>query len=128
MIGQFRAFILRGNLVELAVAFVIAGAFALVVNAFVGLILSIASLVFGGPPNFDSVAPGGVLIGPVITTTISFLVIAAVVYFFVVTPYQRLQERRALGQEQEAEPPSDEVTLLTEIRDLLSSGNGRDTT
>ena len=123
MLKGFKEFLMRGNLVELAVAFIIAAAFAAVVTAFVGFIMSIVSKIFGGPPNFDSVAPGGILIGPVITATISFLVIAAVVYFFVVTPYQKLQARRALGEE--PAPPSDEVTLLTEIRDLLASEDTR---
>lgn len=123
MLKGFKEFILRGNLVELAVAFIIATTFAAVVTAFVGFIMSIVSKIFDGPPNFDSVAPGGILIGPVITATISFLVIAAVVYFLVVTPYNKIQERRARGEE--PAPASEEVTILTEIRDLLSAGSTR---
>ncbi len=56
--------------------------------------------------------------GIFITATVTFLIIAAVVYFGVVLPYNALQERRAKGQEEE--PSSDDVALLTEIRDLLA--------
>ena len=117
----FKDFIMRGNLVELAVAFIIATSFALVVTAFVGFIMSIVSKIFDGPPNFDSVAPGGILIGPVITALISFLIIAAVVYFLVVTPYTKIQERQAAGVEETPAPLSAEEQLLVEIRDLLAA-------
>ena len=123
MLQGFKAFIMRGNLVELAVAFVMATAFTAVVTAFVGFIMSIVSKVFAGPTNFDSVAPRGILIGPVFTTLISFLIIAAVVYFFVVTPYNKLQERRAAGQEPEPAAPAEDIALLQEIRDLLAARN-----
>jgi len=121
MLKGFKEAIMRGNLVELAVAFIIGGAFATLVTAFVGFVMSIVSKIFDGPPNFDSVAPWGILIGPVITAMIAFLVLAAVVYFVVVAPYQKLQERRARGEE--PAPPSEEVLLLTEIRDLLATHN-----
>jgi large conductance mechanosensitive channel len=122
MLKGFKDFIMRGNLVELAVAFIIATAFAAVVTAFVGFIMSIISKVAGGPPNLDDMHPGGILIGPVLTALISFLIIAAVVYFLVVVPYNKLQERRARGQEVAPTPPAEDVALLTEIRDLLANG------
>ncbi len=124
MLEGFKQFIMRGNLVELAVAFVIGAAFAAVVTAFVGVIMSLVGIVFGGPPNFDAVAIGDLVVGPFITAVVSFLVIAVVVYFFVVVPYNKIQERRAKGEE--PTPPSEEVTLLTQIRDLLSEGATRD--
>jgi large conductance mechanosensitive channel len=123
MLKGFKDFIMRGNLVELAVAFIIATAFAAVVTAFVGFIMSIISKVAGGPPNLDDMHPGGILIGPVLTALISFLIIAAVVYFLVVVPYNTLQERRARGQEEAPTPPAEDVALLTEIRDLLANGS-----
>lgn len=121
MIQGFKDFVMRGNLVELAVAFIIATSFAVVVTAFVGFIMSIVSKIFGGPPNFDAVAPGGILIGPVITALISFVIIAAVVYFLVVAPYTRIQERQAAGMEEVPPPVSAEEMLLVEIRDLLAA-------
>lgn len=116
----FKEFIMRGNLVELAVAFIIGGAFATVVTTFTGVILSLISKVIGSGVNFDSWEPGKVPLGVFLTALISFLILAFVVYFFVVTPYNRIQARRARGEE--PTPPSEEVTLLTQIRDLLSEG------
>lgn len=62
MLKGFRDFIMRGNLVQ--IAFVIATAFATVVIAFVGFIMSVVSKVAGGPPNLNNMHPGGILIGP----------------------------------------------------------------
>lgn len=123
MLKGFKEFIMRGNLVELAVAFVIGAAFALVVTAFVGVLMSLIAIIFGGPPNFDQVAIGDLVVGPFLTALVTFLVISVVVYFFVVVPYNKIQERRAKGEE--PTPPSEEVTLLTQIRDLLSEGTTR---
>jgi large conductance mechanosensitive channel len=123
MLKGFKEFIMRGNLVELAVAFIIATAFALVVTSFTNVVLSIITLLTGNGLNFNTWEPGGVPVGAFITALISFVIIAAVVYFFVVVPYNRLQARRARGEE--PTPPSEEVTLLTEIRDLLSSRSGQ---
>ena len=113
----FKNFILRGNLVDLAVAVIIGTAFAAVVTAFTGMLLSAIAKVTGGEePNFDEFAPGDVLIGPFLTALIAFLILAAVVYFFVVTPYVRAKERFFPS----AEPGTPEdVKLLQEIRDVL---------
>ena len=123
MLQGFKDFIMRGNLVELAVAFIMATAFAAVVTAFVGFIMSIVSKIFDGPPNFDTYTPGGILVGPVITAVITFIIIAAVVYFIVVTPYTKMQERINAGMEPEPETLSQDVVVLQEIRDLLAAGN-----
>ena len=123
MVKGFKEFIMRGNLVELAVAFIIATAFAAVVTAFVGVVMSLVAILVGGPPNFDDVAVGDLVVGPFLTAVVTFLIISAVVYFFVVTPYNKIQARRAKGEE--PMPPSEEVTVLTEIRDLLSQGSTR---
>lgn len=116
MLKGFKQFIMRGNLVELAVAFIMAAAFAAVVNELVEVIMGFIGK-FGGEPRFDKVEVGGVVVGGFINSVVSFLLIAAVVYFFIVTPYNQLQARRAKGEE--PAPPSNEVTLLTEIRDTL---------
>jgi large conductance mechanosensitive channel len=114
----FKDFIMRGNVVDLAVAVIIAGAFGKVIEAFVTVIMDLVGKVFG-VPDFSSWAPGGVHIGTLITVTISFLIVAAVVYFFVVVPMNHLAERRKAGLTPEPEAPSEEVVLLTEIRDAL---------
>jgi large conductance mechanosensitive channel len=120
MLKGFREFVLRGNLVEIAVAFVMATAFTAVVTSTVDLLLSVvAKLAGGSSPDFSEFTPGGLPVGTWLTAVMSFLILAAVVYFFVVTPYNALQARRAEGRE--SEPPADEVALLTEIRDLLAA-------
>jgi large conductance mechanosensitive channel len=118
MLKGFKDFIMRGNVVDLAVAVVIGTAFAAVVDAFVVVILDIIGKA-GGTPSFSSWVPAGIHVGAFITALISFLIIAAAVYFIVVVPLNALAARRARGQEPETESPSEEVALLTEIRDAL---------
>ena len=116
----FRNFILRGNLVELAVAFIMAAAFAKVVNATVALILGIIGKI-GDQPDFSAWKPGGLLLGVWITAVISFLIMAAVVYFVVVKPYTVAKER--FFPTEDTGTPAD-VALLEEIRDLLATRSG----
>lgn len=120
MLKGFKEFIMRGNLVELAVAFIMATAFTAVVTATVTVIMDLIGKL-GKQPDFSDWNPGGVSVGPWITSIISFFILAAVVYTFVVVPYNKLQARRARGEE--SAPPSEEITLLTEIRDLLARDN-----
>jgi large conductance mechanosensitive channel len=116
----FKDFVLRGNLVELAVAFVIAAAFAVVVQATVVLLMDIVGKL-GGTPDFSSWNPGGVSVGPWLTAVISFLAIAAVVYFLVVVPYQKAMDYVNRDQPDEAASPlSEDTQLLRQIRDLLA--------
>lgn len=120
----FKKFILKGNLVDLAVAFIMATSFAVVVKTFTDVLLGFVSRVFGGSPNFDKVviwkdSDGvGIPIGAFITAVISFLILAAIVYFLVVTPYTKAKER-FFPDEPEAEAP--DIVLLTQIRDSLQS-------
>jgi large conductance mechanosensitive channel len=116
----FKNFILRGNLVELAVAFIMATAFAAVVTAFTAIVLDLVGKI-GGTPNFSEYTPGGVHVGVFITAVITFLVIAAVVYYFVVVPYTKAKERYFPSPEPGT--PED-VKLLQEIRDLLVAQQG----
>ena len=122
MLKGFKEFIMRGNLVELAVAFVIGGAFATVVTTFTAVLMSLISKVTGEGVNFNDWDPGKVPVGTFITAAIAFLILAFVVYFFVVTPYNRLQARMSRGEE--AAPPAPDIALLTEIRDLLAERQG----
>ena len=112
----FKKFVMQGNLVELAVAFVIAAAFGLVVKAFVDVIMDLLGKA-GGTPNFSSYTPGGVHVGALLTALVSFVILAAVVYFLVVKPYEAAKGRFSAPPEETA--PAD-VVLLTEIRDLLA--------
>jgi large conductance mechanosensitive channel len=116
----FKNFILRGNLVELAVAFIMATAFASVVTATVAVIMGLIGKA-GGNPDFSDYKPGGLLIGVWITAIISFIILSAIVYFLIVTPYTKAKER-LYPSEPEGTPA--DVALLTEIRDLLLQQQG----
>lgn len=132
VLNGFKEFISRGNVVELAVAVVIGGAFAALINTVVeALITPLIAMLFG-EPNLSSVLHfninGAVFLpGAVLDALITFVLIAAAVYFVIVLPINNLAERRARGQEAAPETPADDVALLTEIRDLLAAqrGSGR---
>ena len=117
----FKAFILRGNLVELAVAFIMGAAFATVVSAFVDVLMGFIGKI-GGQPNFDAVEIADVNVGVFITALVSFLILAAVVYYFVVMPYTKAKEKFFPTSEEEGTP--EDVALLTEIRDVLVARGG----
>ena len=113
----FKDFIMRGNLIELAVAFIMGAAFNSVVQSFTNIVLSLISLVLGGPPNFDDWQPGGIPFGPFVTQLVGFVLVAAVVYFALVLPVNKLREHMDTTKEEEASAAT-EAELLTEIRDL----------
>lgn len=129
MLTGFKNFILKGNVVDLAVAVVIGTAFGAVVTALVNSVLMplIAALV--GSPNFDSFARldingNFVEFGVLLTAIVNFLLVAAAIYFVVVVPMNHMIERRnrRLGinpdvKDEAAEDP--QIALLTEIRDSL---------
>ncbi len=113
----FRDFLMRGNLIELAVAFIMATAFTAVVTTFTQLVMDVIGKL-GAQPDFSSVAIGGVNVGTFITAVVTFVVTAAIVYFGLVRPYDAVKERLSTPQpDQPATPTSEE--LLAEIRDLL---------
>ncbi|MBK9180682.1 MAG: large conductance mechanosensitive channel protein MscL [Acidimicrobiales bacterium] len=128
-IGEFKAFILRGNVLDLAVAVVVGAAFVAVVNSFAnGVLMNFVAAIFG-QPSFDSIVwhlgDGNILIGQFLTSVVNFLVVAFAI-FLVVKGVSTLQERRKRGQlaEDEIPAPSDEAVLLSEIRDLLRQQQG----
>ena len=102
MLNEFRDFLLRGNVVDLAVAVVIGAAFNTVVQAFTGSILTpLLGLI--GMPNFSElviVTPGGAVIayGLFLNALISFILVAAAVFFFVIKPMNALAARRSRGE------------------------------
>lgn len=118
----FKEFLMRGNLIELAVAVIIAGSFGTVVSTFTQILLDIVGLV-GGNPNFDTVTIGPINVGRFLTAVVSFVILSAIIYFGVIKPYDMLQSRLA-KPEPEPEPEADKPTteeLLSEIRDLLKA-------
>lgn len=130
MLQGFKDFIMRGNVIDLAVAVVIGGAFTAIVTAFSdNLINPLIASIGGAEVNglgFNIISGNDATFldfGAVITAAINFLLIAAVVYFIIVAPMNKLKEiqeaRRGINQDEEDVAPTD-VELLTEIRDLLS--------
>lgn len=115
----FRDFLMRGNLVELAVAVVIGTAFTAVVKAFTAMLMDLIGK-FGGVPDFSSKSVAGISVGAFITALLSFALTAAVVYFLVVVPFNKISARLKKDADQpEAVPSVTTEDLLTEIRDLL---------
>ena len=125
MLQEFKAFLMRGNVVDLAVAVVIGAAFAAIVNGVVtGLVTPLIGMIISR--DFTemtfTVNDSEFQYGLVIDAVIKFIAYAAVIFFAVVKPMQALVERRRSGEVIEDTPaPSDEAVLLTEIRDLLAS-------
>lgn len=126
MLAEFKAFLLRGNLLELAVALVLGAAFGAVVTSLVeNLIMPILAAV-GGKPSFDSLTftiNGAVFsYGKFITALVMFVLTAAAIFFFVVKPVTRILARMQKEKEAEAEadPHGD---LLADIKGLLERQN-----
>ena len=133
MIKGFKEFILRGNVIDLAVAVVIGAAFTLVVNAIVaGLINPLIALIFQADsleevgPTFVGVAGNEVFfpLGAIVAAIINFLAVAVVVYFVFVMPMNRWKERAdakaGVDASSEDTLPT-EQELLVQIRDLLAT-------
>jgi large conductance mechanosensitive channel len=126
MLKGFKDFLLRGNVVELAVAVVIGAAFATLVNGFVDSFLTpLIGLVGGGGElgGEFQIREQHFTWGAFLSKVIGFVLTAAVVYFIVVVPMKRLVERRQRGEEAGPAEPT-QVELLAEIRDLLRAQQG----
>ena len=126
MIKGFKDFLLRGNVVDLAVAVVIGAAFAKVVGAFTDGIVRPVITAAGGTDGAGlgpTLRPGNpatlVDVGALLTAALNFVIVAAVVYFVVVVPMNRLMTMRKQGALPEPAAPAEDVLLLQEIRDLL---------
>ncbi|NKE09563.1 MULTISPECIES: large conductance mechanosensitive channel protein MscL [Kocuria] len=133
MLQGFKEFIMKGNVIDLAVAVIIGGAFAPVITTLVDSIIMplISGLI--GFPSFDEflrfqVGEGSnyVAFGAWLTVIVNFLIIAAALYFVVVMPMNKMIEarNRRLGIDPDEEEVEPNVALLTEIRDLLAGQPG----
>ncbi len=126
MLKGFRDFLMRGNVVDLAVAFVIGAAFGAIVKGLTdGIINPLIAAIFG-KPNLDSVGTFTIngaqfSIGLVLTPIVNFIIVAAAIYFIVVVPMNKVRSR-FVKEEEAAE--AEEITLLREIRDSLAQGRG----
>jgi large conductance mechanosensitive channel len=124
MLKGFKDFLMRGNVVDLAVAVVIGAAFGAVVS---GLLKGLINPLIAAVAGKTDLAQVGTFtlhradfsIGLFLAPLVNFLIIGSAIYFIVVLPLNKLAERRARGVEPETKAPSEEVALLTEIRDSL---------
>ena len=124
LIAEFKEFIMRGNVLDLAVAVVIGGAFTAIVDALIASIIDpIISLVAGNIP-FEEVKVGIFPIGILISAIINFLVIALVVFLMVKAINGAMNKMKKPGEEEEEILGPTTEELLVEIRDLLKEQNG----
>jgi len=117
MLKGFRTFIMRGNVIDLAVGVIIGAAFSGVVDSVVKDVISPIIGLVGGQPDFSDITVGTIKIGSFVNAVVAFLIKAAGVYFLIVLPFSRLAARMAASV---AAPTPSEV-LLREIRDLLAT-------
>jgi large conductance mechanosensitive channel len=120
---EFKDFAFSGDILGLAVAFVMAAAFGAVVNALVEfVVMPIVGIIFG-EPSFDfltwTINDSVILYGSFITAIVKFLAVALGVFFFIIKPYKAYQDAKAVEEEEAPAEPSDDIKLLSEIRDLL---------
>lgn len=132
MLDEFKKFLFRGNVIDLAVAVILGAAFSAVINSFVNDIVNPIIGLIGGQ-DFSTLSitlkepsasdPEGVYLryGALLTTIINFVLVAASIFFLIVKPLNVVAERRRRGEqpEEDTPAPSDEAVLLAEIRDLL---------
>jgi large conductance mechanosensitive channel len=137
MLKGFREFILRGNVIDLAVAVVIGAAFSAIVNVLVisvfnpliGALFNATTLAKALPVEIPAVGdgtPATIYFGAVIAAVINFLLVAVVVYFALVVPINFIKKRAFQKKESgetaaDTDTPPTELELLTDIRDLLAS-------
>jgi large conductance mechanosensitive channel len=121
----FKDFLMRGNVVDLAVAVIIGTAFTAIVTAIANSFIKPLIAAFGGTnvsglswTIVDGNEASTIDFAAILTAIINFIIVAAVVYFVIVMPLKRIQDRRKRGEEPGPAEPTD-VELLAEIRDLL---------
>jgi large conductance mechanosensitive channel len=126
ILKEFRDFVLRGNVVDLAVAIVIGTAFTDLVKVFVASFISpLISMFVGksGLVDLDFTINGAdFLYGAFLQAVLTFVTIAAVVFFLVVKPMNLLLARMRRQDEPASAAPAEDIVLLTEIRDVLREG------
>ena len=115
MLKGFKAFIMKGNVVDLAAAVIIGAAFGAIVDSLVKDIVTPILTAIGGQPDFSAVRLGPLGVGNFLNAIVGFLIKAAGLYFLVVVPFNRFTVKLAA-----APPPPQSEIYLKEIRDLLA--------
>ena len=128
MLKEFRDFILRGNVVDLAVAVVLGAAFGAVVAGFVSSFITPLIAAVGGETTFSdlyfTLNGARFTYGEFIDVLIRFVVVAAVVFFLIIKPMNLVMKRVRRAEAPVSDAPAEDVVLLREIRDLLREGAG----
>ena len=135
ILGEFKAFISKGNVMDLAVGVIIGGAFQTIVTSLVKDVITPIIGLFGGQPDFSSIAigghwvteagkppvlVGGIMIGNFLNAVVAFLILALVVFFLLVKPMNKLMASMARPAPAPVAPATPEdILLLREIRDSL---------
>jgi len=125
--SEFKSFVLKGNVVDLAVGVVIGAAFGKVVESVVKDLITPLIGAVGGQPDFSAVRLGPIGVGAFINAVLAFLILAAVIFFLVIKPINllmRLAKKQAEAAPAEPAAVPDDVKLLMEIRDLLKEQSG----
>ena len=124
MLKGFKEFIMRGNVVDMAVGIVIGVAFGAVVDSFVKDILMAFIGVIIGKPNFDSliltINGGEIAYGSFLTNLVNFVIVAAAIYFVVVAPLNALAARRRKGEDETA--PTDDERMIALLEEIAAQG------
>jgi large conductance mechanosensitive channel len=138
IIDEFKAFIAKGNVMDLAVGVIIGGAFSAIVTSLVKDVITPFIGIFGGAPDFSSIAigghevtkngvtalQGGIMIGNFLNAVVSFLILAAVVFFVLVKPMNALMAKMNKPvPPPDAPAPPEDILLLREIRDSLKKSS-----
>lgn len=128
MLKGFKEFITRGNVIEMAVGFIIGNAFKDIVDSLVNNVINpLIGMIFG-KPDFSNMLilsfnGSSLKFGVLLTAVINFLLIAFALYFFLVVPMNALAKRKKKAEDAAPKEVSEEVQLLTEIRDALAKGD-----
>ena len=123
MLKGFRDFVLRGNVLDLAVGVIIGVAFGAVVTSLVeNIVTPLIGAIFG-QPDFSAIVLGPLKIGLFLNAVLSFLLVALALYFFIIVPANAAMTRFKKPENETAAPVlTDEAKLLIEIRDMMKSG------
>jgi large conductance mechanosensitive channel len=120
VLSEFKAFIAKGNVMDLAVGVIIGAAFGKIVDSMVKDVITPMIGMVGGQPDFSAIKAGPIMVGNFINAVVAFLILAAVVFFVLVKPMNKFMASiNKPPPPAPPAPPAPEVLLLTEIRDLL---------
>ncbi|ABY94568.1 MULTISPECIES: large conductance mechanosensitive channel protein MscL [Thermoanaerobacter] len=119
MLKGFKEFIMRGNVLDLAVAVIIGSTFNKVVNSLVVDVLTPLIGAIFGAPDFSAIKLGPIAIGNFLNAVVNFVIVAAAIYFFIVAPMNAIKRRKPKEKEQTPPEPSEEVKILREILEVL---------